>query len=190
MSTLLDIFSAIKKHNILVNEKLMAPCPSSEPHGYTANSPIGTEFPIGGNNSSNTFKNNISTSNNTINAIQQQQQQQMSINSNKKVSIRFILFYENSDATRSIIFDSAKYTSTNTSSASQTVQQTQRKTQNASFNKSQSIPLDAPQKKNTKTAAYSPSSNKLNNDTLTKMVFGSFPMIVSNRNAIKVHSLR
>jgi hypothetical protein len=33
-------------------------------------------------------------------------------------------------------------------------------------------------------------SSKLNNQMLTRMIFGSVPMIVTNRNAIKVHSMR
>jgi hypothetical protein len=33
-------------------------------------------------------------------------------------------------------------------------------------------------------------SSKLNNQMLTQMIFGSVPMVVSNRNAIKVHSMR
>jgi hypothetical protein len=34
------------------------------------------------------------------------------------------------------------------------------------------------------------SSNKLNNQMLIRMIFGSVPMVVTNRNAIKVHSMR
>lgn len=77
-----------------------------------------------------------------------------------KLKIRFLIFAEDSDGIRFNIFDSMPKSSK---------------------------PITP---KTNATLSTSPISSKLNNEMLTRMVFGSFPMVVSNRTAIKVHSLK
>ena len=159
MSTLLDIFTAIKTHSKLVNDKIMSPCPSSSELGAST-SPTSLELPV----------------NNNSPCITEQHAE--------KLSIRLILFLESSEGNRSTIFDTAKYSSSNAS-----VNELNRRTSSGKPNlqSTPSIPLNA--KKNHK-VNHGSNSVKSNNDILNKMVFGSYPMVVSNRNAIKVHSLR
>jgi hypothetical protein len=99
-------------------------------------------------------------------------------NSSKRVKIRFLLFVEDSSGSRSNIFDSAKV---NESQSSKTC------------NDSPSSPSQPPLTSlNTSGGQQQQQhqSPKLSNEMITRMVFGSFPMIVSNRTAIKVHNLK
>ncbi len=77
-------------------------------------------------------------------------------------TIRFLVFIEAPNGTRSNIFDSQKYSSDPTTSTS---------------------PLTTPLTRNNK-------SKVLYGEMLSRMIFGSSPMVVSNRDTIKVHSLR
>lgn len=101
--------------------------------------------------------------------------------STNKLKIRFLIFVEDSDGIRYQIFDSEKNTQiTNLNNK-------QIKLQNNN-NSSPTQSFSSPTANSSTTT--SPISSKLNNEMLTRMVFGSFPMVVSNRTAIKVHSLK
>lgn len=135
-----------------------------------------------------------------------------STNPQNALEIRFLLFIEDSDGVRSNIFDSGKYqprspiaTRNNTNTSNNQFHHNHHngsshssmKTTNGSlpisssaFNKNNNLNIS-----NAKLLAGSSSSSlnkqeNLNNEMLTRMVFGSSPMVVSNRTAIKVHSLK
>ena len=92
----------------------------------------------------------------------------------QRVKLRFLIFVEDSTGCRSNIFDSSSDAC-----------------QNANPNNSNSnINTNANTNSNSKAKFKEASSSKLNNEMITRMVFGSFPMVVSNRSAIKVHNLK
>ncbi len=104
--------------------------------------------------------------------------------STNKLKIRFLIFVEDSDGIRYQIFDSEKNTQiTNLNNKQIKLQNNNNSSPTQSF----SSPTA---NSSTTTTTTSPISSKLNNEMLTRMVFGSFPMVVSNRTAIKVHSLK
>jgi hypothetical protein len=112
------------------------------------------------------------------------------------LEIRFLLFVEDADGIRSNIFDSSKYQAKShgaqQSSALKATSNGSLPISSPAFNKNNSLNVG-----NAKLLAGSSNSSgslnkqeNLNNEMLTRMVFGSSPMVVSNRTAIKVHSLK
>ena len=99
----------------------------------------------------------------------------------QKLKIRFLIFVEDAEGVRYNIFDSGK--------SSQLKSTTSGKS-NGQMNSPISSYNNSNQASSASNASTSPISSKLNNEMLTRMVFGSFPMVVSNRTAIKVHSLK
>ena len=94
---------------------------------------------------------------------------------NKFVKVRFLLFAEDSAGCRSNIFDSSQTSLLSSNNCADT---------NKSY-KNMDLPSSPPQSSSTTTTLHG-QSPKLNNDTITRMVFGSLPMVVSNRTAFKV----
>jgi len=129
---------------------------------------------------------------------------------NDAVKVRLLVFVENAEGSRSNIFDSERYAqnmkSTNAISISQHYQQSQQQssstsssfginkrkiTQSAYKSANSSSPPSRAQPKSGNNASSLASNKNLNNEMINRMVFGSFPMVVSsNRTAIKVHSLK
>ena len=92
----------------------------------------------------------------------------------KRVKLRFLIFVEDSTGCRSNIFDSS-------SDACQSANPN---------NSNSNINANSNTNSSSKAKLKEASSSKLNNEMITRMVFGSFPMVVSNRSAIKVHNLK
>ena len=131
-----------------------------------------------------------------------------------RIKVRLLIFVEDADGSRSNIFDSAKHTQTSQAVASlRESKKLSRSVINAGHNgklnssEASSLPSNKIQINKTgreqtgsssrisnqaaqTSSPNSSSSTKLNNEMITRMVFGSFPMLVSNRTAIKVHSLK
>ena len=129
-------------------------------------------------------------------------------NSSNKIKIRLLVFVEDSDGIRSNIFDSAKQ-SGSTLNSNQLINNTKelkklsKSVMNNKLNgKLNNEPSSLPSSKipinrlinnnniSNNSSNATTSSNKLTHEVITRMVFGSFPMLVSNRTAIKVHSLK
>ena len=123
------------------------------------------------------------------------------------IDVRLLIFVEDCDGTRSNIFDSGKYTPLSNAMANaaaaassrppiiQTKLQQQTTTTTTTTTTTSPPPSTNKQQQpvvvvsnNFNKSALS--SSKLNNEMIMRMVFGSFPMKVSNNIAIKVHSLR
>ncbi len=146
---------------------------------------------INNNNNKNYQENGIKISKNTKN---------MSGNAKSaSPSIRLLIFVEDTNAHRSNIFDSSKFikkTPYNNTNSSSGVNLT------SNLNLSNNILITNSNKNHTNTTTSTTNNNKsLNNWSsnpntkkkglcLTDMVFGSSPMVVSNRTAIKVHNLK
>lgn len=131
----------------------------------------------------------------------------MSVKDEDKVAVRLLIFVEDADGQRSNIFDSAKYAGAGPGavvnkrlSATAASATTSSSLTNSTLH---SRPLDSAYSRSftarTSGAGTKPPSNnfnkdvlssKLNNEMIIRMVFGSFPMKVSNNTAIKVHSLK
>jgi hypothetical protein len=126
---------------------------------------------------------------------------------NGKIKIRLLVFVEDADGSRSNIFDSAKHTSSNINiNGSLNSKELKKLPKSVLVNnhnskaEGSSLPTGKiPVNNGTNNSNSNSSSNngsqassmtKLNNEMITRMVFGSFPMLVSNRTAIKVHSLK
>lgn len=134
---------------------------------------------------------------------------------NSKIKIRFLIFIEDSDGSRSNIFDSDKFVSQsylNSSSNTTTTNQVKKLSSSANqassiskFYQNRSSVTNKPDSSFTNLLSRSTNnkstskdenisntstSTKLNNEMIKRMVFGSFPMKISNNTAIKVHSLK
>jgi hypothetical protein len=131
---------------------------------------------------------------------------------NGRIKVRLLVFVEDADGSRSNIFDSAKHASINNNNSSNnalnlgsreirrlsksvmTNNHNNRADSAGSLpnnnNNSNSANSNASSANGSQTSTASTSATKLNNEMITRMVFGSFPMLVSNRTAIKVHSLK
>ena len=104
------------------------------------------------------------------------------------IRVRLLVFLEDCDGTRSVIFDSAKFSSNHNRSSRH----------NHDNNSSNSVGKMSTGTKTTSSGAdisnnfnkSSLSSTHLSNEMMIRMVFGSFPMKVSNNVAIKVHALK
>ena len=104
------------------------------------------------------------------------------------IRVRLLVFLEDCDGTRSVIFDSAKFSSSNHN----------RSSRHNHDNNSSSVGKMSTGTKTTSSGAdisnnfnkSSLSSTHLSNEMMIRMVFGSFPMKVSNNVAIKVHALK
>lgn len=106
------------------------------------------------------------------------------------LKVRFLIFVEDADGSRFNIFDSAKSTPTSTTTKSTQQISIGNSAANASNSAQSNTTTTTSTNAKSASSATSPISSKLNNEMLTRMVFGSFPMVVSNRTAIKVHSLK
>ena len=95
------------------------------------------------------------------------------------LTIRFLIFIEDSEGARSNIFDSSRF-----------VKKTNKNSSAFSGSNWQLSSSSSSQKLNQGKASENSKEKTLNNQMLTRMVFGSFPMVVTNRTAIKVHSLK
>ena len=95
------------------------------------------------------------------------------------LTIRFLIFIEDSEGARSNIFDSSRF-----------VKKTNGNSSAFSGSNWQLSSSSSSQKLNQGKTSESSKEKTLNNQMLTRMVFGSFPMVVTNRTAIKVHSLK
>ena len=114
---------------------------------------------------------------------------------NNNIKLRLLVFVEDSDGCRSNIFDSSKYIHSKTSSTnSQTTPNNSNlssSSNNTTINSTTACGGGVGGGCATLNSPSSPSTSKaLNTEMITRMVFGSFPMLVSTRTAIKVHSLK
>ena len=143
----------------------------------------------------------------------QQQQQQHSVDTSNSslnksfttiahdehdVHIRMLIFVENSQGTRFKLFDSARppfsaaaaaAAAGHKSAPSSATPATATAASQIPASKSSQKPQSAAASPLNATAATSTTEPKLSTEMITRMVFGSFPMVV-NRTAIKVHSLK
>lgn len=109
----------------------------------------------------------------------------------QQLKLRFLVFIEDADGSRFNIFDSAKSSITSSKSSQQiNITNGNSNAPNLVMNSSTPSAIKSTTIVSASSSSTSPISSKLNNEMLTRMVFGSFPMVVSNRTAIKVHSLK
>lgn len=99
------------------------------------------------------------------------------------LGIRFLVFVENSNGSRSTIFDSDKFEQTEAKSVNKQASTSKYKAASCDNNPCDCLSCKLSEKTNNK-------SKMLYEEMLTRMVFGSSPMLVSNRTAIKIHSLK
>lgn len=218
MSNLIDIFAALKS-NRSVSKDQPSTTKSPKQSASSVNKIQNIRKSISTSASLDLLSNGHSSccAGEQLSPPQQQQASQLahsdrlvtsSTNPQNDLEIRFLLFIEDADGIRSNIFDSAKY-QPRSPSAGQFHPKNNNYHHNGSHNSSSlkstnsSLPISSPafnknnnlNISNAKLLAGSSNSSlnkqdNLNNEMLTRMVFGSSPMVVSNRTAIKVHSLK
>ncbi len=99
-------------------------------------------------------------------------------------SIRFIIFNEDSTGTRSVLFDNINFNYKKTPTSPNS---TSPPTSPSLLN---SIPTSPKHPLSPSSSTNLALINRLNNSKFKPMVYGTMPMIVSNPNSIKVHSMR
>lgn len=102
------------------------------------------------------------------------------------IRVRLLVFLEDCDGTRSVIFDSAKFSSSNNRSSRHNHDNSSSVGKMSTGTKTTLSGVDISNNFN----KSSLSSTHLSNEMMIRMVFGSFPMKVSNNVAIKVHALK
>lgn len=211
MSNLIDIFAALKSNRSVTKDQ---PLPRANQSPKQPASSVSRIQNIRKSISTSASLDLLSNGNSSCCAAEQLSQGTLanssrlvksSTNPQNALEIRFLLFIEDSDGIRSNIFDSGKYQPRSQIATKNNNNQFHHNGSNHSSMKTTngSLPISSPafnknnnlNISNAKLLAGSSSSSlnkqeNLNNEMLTRMVFGSSPMVVSNRTAIKVHSLK
>lgn len=173
MSTLIDIFTSLKSEHH-VKEKQASTIPLKMPQS-TSSFDLYSKSITDSPTSPNSIRNNSIISNVSVTSDNKIE----SILKPNPFGIRFLIFSEDSKGRRQNIFDSEGFQHKPRSSPNVTMP-----TPITNSSRIHSKPATG------SNASLNKNKNTVKNEMLMRMVFGGGPMVVSNRTAIKVHSLK
>lgn len=185
MSTLIDIFTSLKSDQHIKHEKqaCAAPTMPRKMHQHSSSFDFYSK-----SESPGSFKNNSIVSNGSLTSENTSDFKQNHSSNKSPIGIRFLIFSEDSKGRRTNVFDSEGFQHKPRSSMNVTMP-----TQSSSTSHSVNITNSAHKIHSKISTGSNTSLNKkkaVKNEMLMRMVFGGGPMVVSNRTAIKVHSLK